>query len=596
MSVLEGEETKRKTGTRAKKIILVATIMVIIFALLPILPQAQATTYTYIVTLDSQSYDGYIQRTIASLYWSARNATTGDGSPSDTDSTATIGQQLSAGYYTVYRGYLYFDTSLVPSEATIDNATLSVKVATTLPTADFNLSIQNGQPTYPHTPLEIGDYYYDRYSGDGGNVSTSTMSTNTYVNVSLTSTALDWINVESTTKLCLRSDADINYTAPTTVDTLAIYMAEQGLSDSPKLYIGYSLSYEYSVNLHGPYNEDGTRDYTGINCTFTRPNQESVTVELNGTESLTAQTDTRLVITSDIGSNYTRVYYLRYDQWYEDIYIFYPDDIYTTYYITFVDIVGVSNGYLESILNINGTDRIIERQRVDVLNEIPFMLSWGTSYKFRLVCDEGTYIWQSVIAGSDTTFTLSVTNLAFPTETISIGDITLSATRTEDISIQALYEDDAELTEWVYISFTEREETTPAYYTNNTGNTHDITWSDALPNKSYMVYFEIIHEEQGTLTYSIVVPTIYDEDNPWDFSWMGDWGAIDSTQLVAMGIILAVFGGFSIGSVGAGIISMLVTAGYLIYIGWLDITWGFFTIVGCIAVLVIISIKKKESS
>ena len=355
------------------------------------------------------------------------------------------------------------------------------------------------------------------------------------------------------------------------------------------------MDYEYSVNLSGPYNEDGTRDYAGINCSFTRPNQATLNFELNGTYGASAQTDTRLVIVSDVGNNYTRIYYLRYDQWYEDIYIFYPDDLFATYYVTLVDYVGVTNGYLESILNINGTDRVIERQRVDVVNEIPFILSWGTSYKFRLVCDEGTYTWQSVIAGGDTTFSLIITSLIFPPDAIHISDITLSATRTADITIQALYDDEAELTDWVYISFTELTETTPTYYTNNTGNTQNITWSDALPTKAYVVYFEISHQEEGTLTYSIVVPTLITEDNPWDFSWLGDWGGIDSTQLIAFFIVIGVFGAFSIGSVDVGIVATLITAAILIFLGWLDISWTFFAFVFCLAILMVVSIKKGQS-
>jgi len=420
------------------------------------------------------------------------------------------------------------------------------------------------------------------------------MSAEAYTNISLTSTGLSWLDLDGTTKLALRSDADINATAPAGTDTLGIYTTEQGLASSPKLYIGYTLDFEFSVNLFGPYTELGIRDTDGINCTFTRPNQEPVIFELNGTYETTAQTDTRLVITSEVGGNISRIYYLRYDQWYEDIYIFYPDVLYATYYVTLVDFVGLTNGYLETLLNINGTDRIIERQRLDVVNALPFVLSWGTSYKFRLVADEGSHVWHSVIAGSDTTFTLTITSLQFPPDTISIGDISIAAIRTADLTIQALYDDDAELTDWVYISFTELGETTLSYSTNNTGNTHDISWSDALPTKSYVVYFENSHQEEGTLTYSIVVSTIFDEDNPWDFSWLGDWGEIDTTQIVAVFIVLAVFGGFSLGSVDVGIVTMMITAGILIYIGWLDITWTFFTIVFAIGILAIISIRKQR--
>lgn len=589
---MEVKKTKGTIGAQTKTLLILICLSVSLFIVCFSVTPAQASE-SYIITVDCQSYDGFAYGSNV-VYGTARNQSTAS-STSATTTKMYVGQIYDAGIYSIYRSFLYYDTSIIPTDATIDNATVSIKVSTSTPANDFNISIQNGQPTYPHLPFVATDYIYSVYSGDGGNISTSTVSVDTYVNITMTSAGIGYLDVDGTTKLCIRSDADINNTAPSGIDLLSFYATEQGIEESPKLYIGYTLTYNYVINFYGPYTEDGLRNYAGINCSFTRPTQATLTFELNGTYAATAATDTRLVVTSDVGNNYTRVYYLLYDQWYEDIYMFYPDSLFAAYYVTLVDFVGVTNGYLESILNINGTDRIIERQRVDVANEIPFVLSWGTSYKFRLICDEGTYTWQSLIAGGDTTISLVVTSLIFPPDTIHISDISLSATRLTDITIQALYDDAAELTDWVYISFTELGETTPVYYTNNTGNTQNITWSDAVPSKNYVVYFEINHQEEGTITYNIVVPTIIDEDNPWDFSWMGDWGGIDSTQLIAFIIVIGVFGAFSIGSVDVGIIATLITAAILILIGWFNVDWAFFASVFCLAVLMIISIKKSQS-
>lgn len=591
--ILEGKKTQRPRKTKTKTLLLLVCLAVSLLALALTTTLVNADTETNIVTIYGETYDAGASKGDA-VYGTARNSST-PSSYSDSQTATLVGQ--STGYQ-VNRAWIYFDTTTIPDDAIIDNVTLSMKVATIYfpPAKDWNLSIQNGQPTYPHTPFDPDyDYYHLYYSGDGGNISTSEMSTETYFNITLTSTALDWIDVDGTTKLCLRSSADLNNTAPTGNDLITLYMAEAGTSDSPILYIGYTTTDLFTVNLYGPYEEDGTRDYAGINCTITRPIFAPINLELNGTYNNTIQIEigSPIIITSEVSSNISRIYYLRYDQWYEDIYIFYPDALYATYYVTLVDYVGLTSGYLETLLNINGTDRVIERQKVDVVNAIPFILSWGTSYKIRLISDEGTYVWHSIIAGSDTTFSLVITSLQFPPDTISIGDITLSATRIEDITIQALYDDDVELTDWLYISFTELGETALTYSTNNTGNTQNITWSDALPTKDYVVYFEIMHQEEGILIYSIVVPILFEGDNPWDFSWLGDWGGIDTTQIIGVFIVLAVFGGFSIGSVDIGIMTMLITAGILIWMGWLSITWSFFTIVFCIGMLVVFSIRKK---
>ena len=78
---------------------------------------------------------------------------------------------------------VYFtDTSAIPDFAIITSATLSLYGSNDYPTTDFDIVIQNGQPTYPHEPLVIGDYYKDYYSNDGGSITTIIFTTSGYNN------------------------------------------------------------------------------------------------------------------------------------------------------------------------------------------------------------------------------------------------------------------------------------------------------------------------------------------------------------------------------------------------------------------------------
>jgi hypothetical protein len=101
---------------------------------------------------------------------------------------------------------------------------------------DFDITIQNGQPTYPHDPLQSGDYNQNYYSGNGGTYNTSGFH-NGYNNMTVTN--LTWITKGGMTKLCLRSSRDINSKTPTGSEYVNVYSHDQGLGYMPKLVIHY---------------------------------------------------------------------------------------------------------------------------------------------------------------------------------------------------------------------------------------------------------------------------------------------------------------------------------------------------------------------
>jgi hypothetical protein len=191
------------------------------------------------LTVYSVSNDGYIYNS-GFVYSTVQSASSGT-----VDSSSiyiTIGQKRGVGpTYYVYRGFVLFNTSALPSNAYLDDATLSLYKKDDYSATDFDITIQNGQPTYPHNPMQTGDYYRGYYSGNGGSLNTSRF-TSGYNAIPLNN--LSWINTTGVTKLCLRSSRDINGNAPTGNEYINVYSSNAfepggGITYKPKLVITY---------------------------------------------------------------------------------------------------------------------------------------------------------------------------------------------------------------------------------------------------------------------------------------------------------------------------------------------------------------------
>jgi hypothetical protein len=185
------------------------------------------------LTAYSISNDGFIYNS-GSNYNTVRTALTGTVNSSGI--YLTIGQKKVGSTYYIYRGFVFFNTSVLPSNAYLDTATLSLYKKDDYSTTDFDIMIQNGQPTYPHKPMQSSDYNMNDYSGNGGTLSTSRF-TNGYNAITLTN--LNWINKTGMTKLCLRSIRDINGNTPTGDEYVNVYANEKGSGYQPKLVINY---------------------------------------------------------------------------------------------------------------------------------------------------------------------------------------------------------------------------------------------------------------------------------------------------------------------------------------------------------------------
>jgi hypothetical protein len=206
-------------------------------------PDLAAMTFPVVIdptlTVYSTSSDGYIYKSDTN-YTRGQSATT--GTVNSSGQFLTIGQKkdqsIPPNYY-VYRGYVFFNTSSLPSNAYLDSATLSLYKKDDYSTTDFSITIQHseaGGGAYPHSPLQSVDYNKIYYTGNGGTYNTSGFHSG-YNNISLTQ--LGWIVKGGTTKFCLRSSRDINANSPTGNEYVNVYANEKGSGYQPKLVVVY---------------------------------------------------------------------------------------------------------------------------------------------------------------------------------------------------------------------------------------------------------------------------------------------------------------------------------------------------------------------
>jgi len=372
------------------------------------IPKVKATE-----TFTSQSSDGDVSLLASPTYGDARNASA--GIVYDSLDYLEVGQWFDGGFdYKVCRGFVFFDTSNIFATANITSAILSLHIKTSSTTVDFNVTIQDGSPYYPHQPMVSGDYYHNHYSDNGGSRNTSEIASLSYWNISLNSQGIGWINREGITKLCLRSSNDINNIAPTTSpESIEIYTFEKGLDYAPKLHVIYEA---YSYTFHGLFDENSgllkSASERAANVTAYYIDETSETFEVNGTYIYNTSF-IPLYFHVELGTN-DREYWLSEEEVNINIYLF--NQTLTTYTISFLDFAGVldDNPIVEAQRYINGTLMMVEKRKVDEEKKLQFSLILGCKYTI-IIQDGASYTFGDVLMTSTTTIQLTLKGIKFPT-------------------------------------------------------------------------------------------------------------------------------------------------------------------------------------
>lgn len=136
------------------------------------------------------------------------------------------------GPYSVKRVFQFFDTTSIPTEAQITDATLNF----------YFEDVQIGNktihvvPSTANIPLRLRDFSEVQFVSGGS----ATSSANSWAAITLNQNAIGWINKDGITKLALIHEYDLNDITPTDINGVTVAMAENQ-TNRPYLEISYSV-------------------------------------------------------------------------------------------------------------------------------------------------------------------------------------------------------------------------------------------------------------------------------------------------------------------------------------------------------------------
>lgn len=560
---------------------------------------AQATTVTIARTFSSLTYDGITGRqgTVYDTEWSASQSST----KYDALDHGVIGQAFAVGTYSIGRSFVFFDTSIIPSSASITNATLSLYISWHDTPVDFNTTIQSGQPNYPNMPIQLGDYDKAKYSGDGGSRNTSTFTLYTYWNITLNVDGVAWIQKDDVTKFCLRSSRDINGDAPTTTEIFDFSSSEAGSSYAPKLYVTYEVEgYRYIV--HGPYYEDGDVANSNASVTLYSKTSDPYEFQINGTDGTADTVELNVEQAGwyfqwNASASMTRTYYLTtitFDEFW--IYVADPNIVYQVYTISFLDLAGVlkSMPYVSVERYINGI-KIVERQKADVENKVSFYLEKWAAYTIVFGDTTLTYTFGDVLFAESTTITLTVKAVDFPKATLfTYKYVRVYGERAWSSpygTITITYQDILNMTNSVQIWISYKNGTTIKYDTETT-NSFIYSWSLARNDTDYQVTLGIDHQQYGYYGWKQYFPRTF-SDAPWGLGWFGNL-PFNSAYLIPAFLIIFFGGAGTVINAYVGAILMVSVAAILAYMGWIPIPGAALVTAFTFAIMMAIIYAKKR--
>jgi len=548
--------------------------------------KAQGTTTE---TFTSSTYDGFCSRSTTN-YNGTWNSTSGNAQ--DSLDTSMVGQWYVGGAYFIYRAFFFFDTSSLADDVTITDVKLSIRIFLDNSDTDFNITLQNGQPFYPHQPIVNQDYYYAYYSGDGGQFNTSGLGAG-YNNITLNTQGQSWINVEDVTKLCVRSSRDITPISPTGEEDIIFYSLEKGVTYAPKLYVTYEIP---SYTFHGLYDESTGllkgESERAVDVTAWYEGETYSTFEVNGTYMFNTTT-VPLYFHFELGAR-DREYWLSEEEVNIDIYIF--NATLTTYTIVFLDLAGIlnDNPIVEAQHLINGTLMTVEKRKVDEEKKLYFSLVQGSKYTI-IIQNGESYTFGDLLMTSQTTIQLTLKGIEFPKETLlTYKYVRIYGIRgfdTPNGTITITYEDTLNLTASVtiYINY---KNGTNIYNATETTNSFNHEWANAMNDTDYRVLCTIDHATYGVYNWRQYFP-LHLSTMPWGLGFFGTL-PFNTAYIIPAILILFAGGCFSQINAYAGAFSMVIVAIIMAYMGWLPIPAGPLIVAFTLAILMGIIYAKRR--
>jgi len=224
---------------------------------------------------------------------------------------------------------------------------------------------------------------------------------------------------------------------------------------------------------------------------------------------------------------------------------------------------------------------------------------WAHHYTLRIKCNLGTYTFPEFIALSESEQSLVVTRTMFPIGITVEFDITKVVKRISDSWIQINYTDNMQRTSWVHILIKHKEGYAyiTDYETNITSNpnTVSVDWKNATATTNYIVELTVKQDNIIWGPWTFQASALPKTESPWKglLEVFGVW-PVPAEYLFGAAILLCVAAVFSYASTSAGVLSTVLVAALLTYMGWLNISWLLIGLAMVLAIMVAISEGKKR--
>ena len=342
------------------------------------------------------------------------------------------------------------------------------------------------------------------------------------------------------------------------------------------LYINWHLDTDYVYQFTDTYYENGTRYIPPVNVTATG----SGFVEEFNTSGGTNQyypVEPELFywgITDGVTTTSRRIYSVG-D---ENLTVTYPESSFDTFVFTIRDFTNkLSKGvaYLEAWRIINATDTLIERQKIDVHNEVPINLVYGATYTIRVRFYDGSYYdWGTFVPGETTTFTIVLRGVAFTDQAYQVANfIFVEIARPTGTTFTVDYEATKNQTIWANVTIMIRNGAIVSQI-SRTNNSFVYNYAGAVANTSYIVLVEGVHTLRRTWGYTRIFDATETYPNVPDMETIFPMGNMDTTSLIGWVLTIASGLTFSLVYRKAALLAMGTVGALVTVFGFTD--WSYY--------------------
>ena len=243
-----------------------------------------------------------------------------------------------------------------------------------------------------------------------------------------------------------------------------------------------------------------------------------------------------------------------------------PDGEYGVYSFTIKDYVGVigqADSYLETILLVNGTERLIERVLIwDTTNDVSAVLQKDNRYKLQIRDNLGNvHVFDYFLPIIGVTPDLVIDDIPFSDQVHYVGEyISVEALRPDPEHIRINYKDEREETISIFVEICLLNGT-QIWNTTSTEQMIQFNWYDAVNTTHYLVNLVAQHELVDEVYYSTVLAGEYpDYDGFPDFGIFGAAGQ----YFIPVGLLIIIL---AIGDAGNAkvVTGLMVCIAYLLH-------------------------------